>query len=174
MYFVQRRPRYWEPGFDTAHLVVPVLIAGVALLIALLPSQLAAPLRTAPPTPVNIVPTTILSPVAGMAMSLGQSVTVDGVAQPGSIVRLYWYAQPVGEPTRVAPDGRWHFTLGNLPAGTHSIRVGAWVAGRNLWSPEVVFTATNPAPAVTSPAAKTTAKPVPSKKPAAKPPTKKH
>jgi len=145
MYFVQGRPRYWVPGFDTAHLAVPALMIVVGLLITYLPARSVTRNRTVPPVPAQVMQTTILSPLAGAELTIGQTAVIEGLAQPGGIVRLYWYAQPIGEPTRVGLDGRWQFTIANLPAGTHSVRAGALVAARNIWSSEVVFTAVAPA-----------------------------
>lgn len=162
MELTQRRPAYWTPGYDTAHLAVPVLLVLLAVLLAFLPAKPRQRTRIVPPAPPVIRPTTILSPLAGSAVGSGQTVVVDGLAHPGGVVRLYWYAQPIGEPTVVALDGRWQFTLANLPPGTHTVRAGALVAGRSIWSSEVVFT-------VAAPATRPTAKPAP-KKPAAKAP----
>jgi hypothetical protein len=36
----------------------------------------------------------------------------------------------------VPPDGRWRFQIANIPAGNHTLRAGALVAGRPVWSPE--------------------------------------
>jgi len=169
MALVQARPRDWEAGFDTVHLAVPALAALVALLIAFLPARPMTRTRVVPPAPPQIVPTTILGPTAGATLTAGQPALVEGLAHPGSIVRLYWYSQPIGEPTRVGRDGRWQFSIGGLPAGTHSIRAGALVSGRHVWSGETVFTAVTVAPkAPAKPAAKTPVKSGSSGKPSSK------
>jgi len=154
MLFVQGRPRFWVPSFDTPHLVVPGLLLVVGLLLALLPSRPLVRTRVPPPAPAQINPTLILSPTAGAVLTAGQSAVIEGLAQPGGIVRLYWYSQPIGEPTRVALDGRWQFTIASLPPGTHSLRAGALVAGRSIWSGETIFN-------VSAPPARPSAKPAP-------------
>src|SRR5262245_12625181 len=111
MYFVQGRPRYWMPGFDTAPLAAVALLAVVILLIALLPNRPVTRQRVVPPAPARILPTTILAPTTGAAAVPGQSMVVEGLAQPGVTVRLYWYDRPLGEPTRVGADGRWQFSI---------------------------------------------------------------
>ena len=167
MYFVQGRPRFWVPGFDTAHLVLPALLALAVGLLVVLPNRAVTASQPAPVAR-QLLPTTILAPVAGTVLPAGQGgVVVEGLAQPGGVVRLYWFAQPIGEPTLVGTDGRWRFTLGNLPVGQHTLRVSTLAERRYLWSPELVIT-------VAAPAAKAPVKPAPAKKPASakKPVTK--
>ena len=36
MYFVQGRPRFWVPGFDAAHLILPALLALVVVLLVVI------------------------------------------------------------------------------------------------------------------------------------------
>lgn len=142
---IQDRPPYWVSGYDRPRLAVAALILLVAMAIGFLPGRPVTRSRVVPPAPPEIRPTVILSPTAGTRLEAGQATVVEGLAHPDGIVRLYWYSQPIGEPTRVAPDGRWQFTLGNLPAGSHALRAGAVVAGRSIWSSETVFTVTAPA-----------------------------
>ncbi|HAB18509.1 MAG TPA: hypothetical protein PLX89_11275 [Verrucomicrobiota bacterium] len=158
------RPRYWAPSFDRPHLAIPVLIALVAVLIAYLPGRPIKPVRTIPPAPLSVLPTTILAPTAGVVLPPGYTGVVEGLAQPGSIIRLYWYDKPLGDPTRVEADGRWRFSVGNFPAGQHSLRASAWMAGRYEWSSEVVFSVAAPTPAPSPKAPRTG--------PTQKPPTK--
>ncbi len=163
---VQDRPPYWVSGYDRPHLVVPVLILLVALAIGLLPGRPVTRSRVVPPAPPEIRPTVILSPTAGTSLAAGQSTVVEGLAHPGGIVRLYWYSQPIGEPTRVAADGRWQFTLANLPAGSHALRAGALVAGRSIWSGETVFTVTAPSVRSTPTPASGSQRPAQNRRPA--------
>jgi hypothetical protein len=141
-----RRPSLWEPGFDTAHLAVPILILLLGGLLFYLPPAPIRQARPVPPPPPVIQPTTWLSPVPGTAFAPGQALVVEGLAHPGSVVRLYWYANPLGDPLVVPPDGRWRFQVANLPAGNHTLRVGALVAGRPVWSPEFTLLVVPPEP----------------------------
>jgi len=144
MYFVNGRPRFWVPGFDTAHLVLPALLLFFAILLAVVPPEPVPLKRIAPPPLPQTRPTTILSPAAGSIFAPGQLGVVEGLAQPGGVVRLYWSDRPLGEPTRVGPDGRWSFTIGRFPPGQHILSAIAMVEGRYLRSPEVVFTVQAP------------------------------
>ena len=165
-----RRPALWEPGFDTAHLAVPVLILLLGGLLFVLPPTPVTPPRP-PPTPAPVLqPTTWLSPVPGTTFAPGQTLVVEGLAHPGSVVRLYWYSDPLGDPLVVPPDGRWRFQVANIPAGSHTLRAGALVAGRSVWSPEFTLQVVPPEPVKprVQPKAKAPGKGVPKPK-AAKP-----
>ena len=171
--FPPRRPSLWEPGFDTAHLAVPVLILLLVGLLLVLPTPPATPPRSvSAPAPV-LQPTTWLTPLPGTSFAPGQTLVVEGLAHPGSVVRLYWYSDPLGDPVVVPPDGRWRFQVANVPAGTHTLRAGALVAGRSVWSPEFTLQVVMPEPMKPQPKvqskAKAPAKPAPKPK-AAKPP----
>ncbi len=144
--FPPRRPSLWEPGFDTAHLAVPVLILLLGgLLFVLPPSRVVAPRPTPVPAP-TLQPTTWLSPVPGTTFVPGQTLVVEGLAHPGSVVRLYWYSDPLGDPLVVPPDGRWRFQVAQVPAGSHTLRAGALVAGRSVWSTEFTLNVVPPEP----------------------------
>lgn len=149
--FPPRRPSLWEPGFDTAHLAVPVLILLLAGLLFVLPPSRVTPPRP-PPVPIpELQPTTWLTPVPGTIFAPGQTLVVEGLAHPGSVVRLYWYSDPLGDPLVVPPDGRWRFQMANVPAGNHTLRVGALAAGRSVWSPEFTLQVVAPEPAKPKP-----------------------
>ncbi len=141
-----RRPSLWEPGFDTAHLAVPILILLLVGLLFILPPAPARQSRPVPVAPPVIQPTTWLSPVPGTIFTPGQMLVVEGLAHPGSVVRLYWYADPLGDPLVVPPDGRWRFQIANIPAGNHTLRAGALVAGRPVWSTEFTLQVVPPEP----------------------------
>lgn len=144
--FPPRRPSLWEPGFDTAHLAVPVLILLLGGLLFVLPTPRVAPPRPTPaPTP-TLQPTMWLSPAPGTTFVTGQTLVVEGLAHPGSVVRLYWYSDPLGDPLIVPPDGRWRFQVANVPAGNHTLRAGALVAGRSVWSSEFTLIVMPPEP----------------------------
>jgi len=165
------RSTLWEPGYDTAHLAVPIFILILGGLLFVLPPT---PVRQARPVPVSppvIQPTTWLSPVPGTTFAPGQVLVVEGLAHPGSVVRLYWYADPLGDPLVVPPDGRWRFQVANIPAGSHTLRVGALVAGRPVWSPEFTLQVVPPEPVKPKmqPKAKSSTKATPKAK-TAKPP----
>lgn len=138
--FPPRRPSLWEPGFDTVHLVVPVLILLLGGLLFVLPTPRVTPPRPVPAPIPTLQPTTWLSPVPGTIFAPGQTLIVEGLAHPGSVVRLYWYSDPLGDPLVVPPDGRWRFQVANVPAGNHTLRAGALVAGRSIWSAEFNLT----------------------------------
>ena len=172
--FPPSRSALWEPGFDTAHLAVPILILVLGGLLFVLPSAPPRPIRPVPIAPPVIQPTTWLSPVPGTTFVPGQVLSVEGLAHPGSVVRLYWYADPLGDPMVVPPDGRWRFQVANIPAGNHTLRVGALVAGRPVWSPEFTLQVVPPEPVKpkVQPKAKAPAKAAPKSKttkPAASP-----
>ena len=46
----------------------------------------------------------------------------------------------------VPPDGRWRFQIATIPAGNHTLRAGALVAGRPVWSPEFTLQVVPPEP----------------------------
>jgi len=166
-----RRPALWEPGFDTAHLAVPILILLLGALLFVLPPVPVPKARPVPSPPPVIQPTTWLSPPPGTTFVPGQVLVVEGSAHPGSVVRLYWYADPLGDPLVVPPDGRWRFQVANIPAGNHTLRAGALVAGRPIWSPEFTLQVIAPEPVKpkVQPKAKTPSKATPKSKVAKSP-----
>lgn len=141
--FREGRPRFWISGYDTAHLAVPVLLVLVVAALAFAPAPQPAPARPAAPVARAMAPTLIIAPVTGSVLITGQSFFVDGSAEPGSNVRLFYFANgadyPLGD-ARVGADGRWRFTINDLKPGNHSFRAAAFLAGRTMISGEVTYT----------------------------------
>lgn len=125
MDFTQGRPRFWIPGFDTAHLALPALLGIAAVLIAVLPPPPAPkPSEARVPIPARPAPATvILQPVSGAVLGAGQMKSIEGLAPPGAAIQLYWLDRPLGAPARAGGDGRWTFTTAGFPSGRHAFRV---------------------------------------------------
>lgn len=153
MHFTQGRPRFWVPGFDTAHLVLPALLGVAVLLIATRPS----PPPPRPPTVQVPLPqrpthaTAILQPVSGAVLSSGQMKSIEGLAPPGAAVQLIWMDRPLGSPTRSGGDGRWAFSTAGFPSGRHAFRVVSHGPAGSVTSAPVVVAIQprTPAPART-------------------------
>lgn len=149
MYFTQGRPRFWIPGFDTAHLALPALLGLAAVLIAVLPAppapkpsvvRIAVPPKAAPAT-------IILQPVSGAVLGAGQMKSIEGLAPPGATVQLYWLDRPLGPPARAGGDGRWTFSTAGFPPGRHAFRVvSRSVQGMATSAPVVVAIQSPPPP----------------------------
>lgn len=137
--FQQSRPRFWIAGYDTAHLAVPVLLVAVILALAFAPPP---PPRVAPQPARPMVVPQIVSPAPGTILAAGQAFSLDGVAEPGSNVRLFYFLNQIDYPlgdTRAGADGRWRFTVNGLQSGNHSFRATAFLAGRSQISREVTY-----------------------------------
>ncbi|MFO1461117.1 MAG: hypothetical protein U1G08_17145 [Verrucomicrobiota bacterium] len=149
MDFTQGRPRFWIPGFDTAHLALPALTALVAVLIVVLPTP---PVPKPPVVRVPIPPkpapaTVILQPVSGTVLGAGQMKSIEGLAPPGASVQLYWVDRPLGSPALVGADGRWTFSTAGFPPGRHAFRVvSRTFTGTATSAPVVVAIQSPPVP----------------------------
>ncbi|MEN9674345.1 MAG: hypothetical protein RIS76_241 [Verrucomicrobiota bacterium] len=146
MYFDRGRPRFWIPGFDRIHLVVPALLGLVAVLIATaVPAPPPITSRPEPRTPRPSLAVTILNPTSGIVLTSNLVPAIEGTAPPGVIVHLYWFDRPLGQPTRVGPDGRWSFSSGRFPAGQHLLRaVARWQGGLATSAPVIITVQTPP------------------------------
>ena len=154
MHFTRGRPRFWIPGFDTAHLAVPGLLLLVLCLIAAAPAT-PVPVRPAPAAPQPLNPASILSPTSGSVLSPEQLSLIEGVAHPGSSVQLYWHNRPVGPPAQAGIDGRWHFINVRFPPGQHVLSVVARSGNRQTVSASVLVTV-KPPPAQPKPTRRAT------------------
>ena len=156
--FAHGKPRYWIPGYDRWSLIAPGLLVLIVALLFVLPRPgVNAVPRYRPVPPRVLAVTTILTPLPGSVFRVGQVGDLNGTAEPGSLVRLYYGTQAIGQ-TVAAADGRYRFQLASFPAGQHTLRAEAVVGARSQWSSEVTFTVQ----AVPKPAA--AKKPAPAKK----------
>jgi hypothetical protein len=133
------RPRYWIPGYDQWSLIVPGLCVLCFVLVFVLPKPPApAPVyRSVPLRP--LAATTILTPLPGSVFRVGQVGDLAGTAEPGSLVRLFYGTNAIGQ-TLVATNGTYRFQISTFPAGQHTLRAAAIVGARSQWSTEVTFT----------------------------------
>jgi len=155
--FQNGRPRYWIEGYDTAHLAVPVLLLIVIGLLAFLPGnsttakalpqqrtgQAASP-SLQQPAPRPMTPTLWLQPRSGTMVSAGQPLTVNGTAEPGSLVRLFYLHNRQGHllsQTNATAQGQWRFIVSKLTAGQHSFQAVAYSGSRTMPSGELRVTA---------------------------------
>lgn len=151
------RPRYWIAGYDRWSLIAPGLCVLIVALLFVLPKS-AAPTPVYRPAPLPpLAATTIATPLPGATFRIGQVGDLLGTAQPGSMVRLYYGTNVIGQ-VPVLADGRYRFQLSTFPAGQHTLRAQAVVGARSQWSSEVTFTVQ------AAPKSSATKKPVPAKK----------
>lgn len=134
------RPRYWIPGYDRWSLIAPGLCVLLVALIFVLPKPVAPPVQRVrqvalPP----LAPTVILTPLTGSSYRVGQVGDLAGTAQPGSMVRLYYGTNLIGQ-VPILADGQYRFQIGKFPVGQHTLRTEAVVGARSQWSTEVTFT----------------------------------
>ncbi len=151
------RPRYWIAGYDRWSLIAPGLCVLLFALVLVLPKPPAPVYRPAPLRP--LAATTILTPLPGSLFRVGQVGDLAGTAEPGSLVRLYYGTNAIGQ-TLVATNGTYRFQISSFPAGQHTLRAAAIVGARSQWSTEVTFTVQ----AAPKTAALPTKKPGPAKK----------
>lgn len=146
MYFVRGRPRYWIPSFDRVHLVVPALLGlVVVLIVTAVPAPQPTASRQEARTPRPSLTVTILNPTSGIVLTSNLVPSIEGTAPPGVIVHLFWFDRPLGQPTRVGPDGRWSFSSGRFPAGQHLLRaVARWQGGLATSAPVIITVQTPP------------------------------
>ena len=149
MYFTQGRPRFWIPGFDTAHLALPALLGLAAVLIVVLPKPPAPkPSPFTIPVPQRPTPApVILQPLSGAVLGAGQMKPIEGLAPPGATIQLYWLDRPLGAPARAGGDGRWIFSTAGFPSGRHAFRVVSRSAQGMATSAPVVVAIQPPPPA---------------------------
>lgn len=142
----QGRPRYWIPGYDRVHLVLPALL-GLVMVLLLTARTAPAPERRPPPAapaPRAVTTPMILNPTAGAVLLPGQLTVIEGIGPVGAEVRLYWYNQALGAPTRAGADGRWQFAVQGMPPGVHTLRAAIVDRGRPSFSPPVLFSVQKP------------------------------
>jgi hypothetical protein len=147
--FVGGKPRYWISDYDFRHLcllppLVGILFIGLWIVsretkTAGPPSSTAPPSQAAGRSSKPMAPTVLQSPYPAAVMMQERLGTVEGTAEPRSIVRLYLGKKLLGE-VAADPQGRFRFQLTNFPAGQHRMRAEAWSEGRSLTSEEVLFT----------------------------------
>ena len=147
------RPRYWIAGYDRWSLIAPGLCALLFALVLVLPKPPApAPVyRSVPLRP--LAATTILTPLPGSLFRVGQVGDLAGTAEPGSLVRLYYGTNAIGQ-TLVATNGTYRFQISSFPTGQHTLRAVAIVGARSQWSTEVTFTVQAAPKPVTTPTKK--------------------
>lgn len=134
------RPRFWIPGYDRWSLIAPGLLGLIVALLCVLPKPPVAVVPRHRPVPPRVLAvTTILTPLPGSVFRVGHVADLEGTAEPGSLVRLYYGTQAIGQ-TVVAVDGRYRFGISSFPAGQHTLRAEAVVGARSQWSSEVTFT----------------------------------
>ncbi len=189
--------RNWVDPFDRWHLMlVPPILIGLIVALALTPSLPPArrpvhststplptpPIRTrpsyregsavpvpTPPTQPLMRPTRIESPAPNTLFWRDRLGDVEGIAEPGSLVRLFWSDQLIGQTTADA-DGRYRFQLRNFPPGLHQVQVIATLGRSAQASSPVQFVvkaerAPKPGPKSSSKTTKQGIKKVPPKKP---------
>lgn len=157
MYFVNGRPRFWIPVFDTVHLAVPALLGLVVVLLATSPpaphAPTPAPREARAPRPAPSLQ--ILSPTTGAVLVPGQLRQIEGLAPPDATLQLFWFDRPLGQPTRVGPDGRWIFSAEHFPPGRHVLRALTRWNGQEIASQPVIITIQPPAVSTQAPRKKT-------------------
>jgi hypothetical protein len=147
--FVAGKPRYWIADYDVRHFYLLLPLTGILLVVLFLlsrePKPGTAPGAKLPPTgpaassAAPMAPTVLQSPYAAAVMMQERLGTVEGTAEPLSLVRLYLGKKLLGE-SAADPQGRFRFQLTNFPAGQHRMRAEAWSGGRSVTSEEVLFT----------------------------------
>lgn len=158
--------RNWVDPFDRWHLwLVPPTLIGLIVALVLTPSLPTArppihPPSTPPPTqsipttpssregsamlvptPPNqpiMRPTRIESPAPNTLFWRDRLGDVEGIAEPGSLVRLFWSDKLIGQTTADA-DGRYRFGLRNFPPGQHQVQVIATLGRSAQASPPSQF-----------------------------------
>jgi len=157
--------RNWVDPFDRWHLfLVPPILIGLIAALTLTPSFPAprapvnspmTPVPTAPPPAPqslrsgpalppaqaiqpSIRPTRIESPAQHTLFWRDRLGDVEGTAEPGSLVRLFWIDRLIGQSTADA-EGRYRFQLRNFPPGQHQVQVIATLGRSAQASPPVQF-----------------------------------
>jgi len=148
MLFHQGRPRYWIPGYDSAHLAVPALLGLVILLLAVVPAPRFSASGASPGSRAEAqrmtVPAVILSPTGGAVLTPDQLTVIEGLGPAGAVIHLFWFDQALGAPTRAGADGRWRFQVQQLPPGSHALRAVSQLGEQQTVSPPVLFTVRSP------------------------------
>jgi hypothetical protein len=135
------RPRFWIPWYDRWNLILPILLLAAGGWLAVQPRtkvpELPAP-RVRPLSPV-----TLESPASGARLRMDRMGEVEGRAERGTTVVLFYSQAPSLERRElsrmlVGSDGRYRFRLAGFPAGGFVFQVVAYAPdGRSSGSPPV-------------------------------------
>jgi hypothetical protein len=135
------RPRFWIDWYDRWNLVLPVVFLASATWLLVQP-------RSVLPVPSSrsfrsLSPVTLEAPVSGARLRMDRMGEVEGRAERGTTVVLYYSQAPLLERRELArmlvgSDGRYRFRLAGFPSGAFVLQVVAYATdGRSSGSPPV-------------------------------------
>lgn len=124
------RPRYWIGWYDRWHLALPVATVASAVWLFLQPRPIQPNVRNEPPPSSRVVPlgpVTIESPVSGIQVRTDQFTDVEGRAEAGTTVVLFYSQGPSLEKkeltrVRVGAEARYRFRISRFPPGWYVLQ----------------------------------------------------
>lgn len=127
------RPRYWISWYDQWHIVLPLALAATLVWLAVQPRSIQ-PTVQAPKVPAraaSLGAVTIESPVSGVQVRPDQATDVEGRADAGTTVVLF-YAQGQSlekkelTRVRVGAEARYRFRISRFPPGWYVLQAVAY------------------------------------------------
>ncbi|KAB2659995.1 MAG: hypothetical protein DVB31_14905 [Verrucomicrobia bacterium] len=140
--FANGKPRYWLGTYDRWHLLLPVAFLGVLAWLWTFPPAPALPEPVVPVAPPPIAATVIDSPPGNTHFRASRIGDVEGRAQPGSVVVLYYAPaqlalRELGR-MEVPADGRYRFRLAGFAPQFYTLKAVAWTRdGRSSQSADL-------------------------------------
>lgn len=135
------RPRFWIPWYDRWNLILPIALLAAGGWLAVQPRTKVPEL---PAQRVRaLAPVTLESPANGARLRMDRMGEVEGRAERGTTVVLFYSQAPSLERRElsrmlVGSDGRYRFRLAGFPAGGFVFQVVAYSTdGRSSGSPPV-------------------------------------
>lgn len=127
------RPRYWIGWYDQWHVVLPMALVATIGWLAMQPRPIQSSLDTAP-VPTRVVPlgtVTIESPVSGVQVRPDQATDIEGRADSGTTVVLFYAPGQSLEKkeltrVRVGAEARYRFRISRFPPGWYVLQAVAY------------------------------------------------